>query len=573
MVALMEEARAIGVLAKAGWKPKRTIVFAAWDGEEQALLGSTEWVEDHAQAAHRKAVAYINSDMNGRGLLDVGGSHSLERFANEIAQVVTEPKKGGTVGDRLIASAILQGTPEQRTAMRDTRLFEIDALGSGSDYSPFLQHLGIASLNIGFGGEGAYGQYHSIYDSIAHFERFMDPDYAYGVALAKVGGRTVLRLADADLLPFEFTRAAGRIKSYVADVQKMADTLRTETTEHNRRIDDGVFTLAANPAEKVAAPKKREPVPAFDFAPLTNAVERLTVAARRYDAKAGRGRRGRRRRPPIAAANGVLLTAERALTRKEGLPRRPWFRHQIYAPGFYTGYGVKTLPAVREAIEERNFAGSDGADPQGRRHDRGLRRRDREGRRRARAVAVGRQGADRTSGQVAPQLLWTSQRSPATLLCGGQTNRRRRREARRAARHARSHGAADARQHGPAARLRHRPAHRAGQRRHPEAERGDGLPGAHAPAAPALDLGDLGRLGEQPQGQVLRDHRRRPPATGARGRNLGSAGERDRAPARRRAGVTCGRDFGRACRGWRSRWPAGASTTTPASRSTRTSTC
>ncbi len=355
MIALMEEARAVGVLVKAGWKPKRTIVFAGWDGEEQALLGSTEWVEDHAKVLNDKAVAYINSDMNGRGLLDIGGSHSLERFANEIAQVVTEPKKGGTVGDRLIANAILQGTPEQRTALRDTRLFEIDALGSGSDYSPFLQHLGIASLNIGFGGEGAYGQYHSIYDSIAHFERFMDPDYAYGIALAKVAGRTVLRLADADLLPFEFTRAAGRIKTYVADVQKMADTLRTETIEHNRRIDDGVFTLAANPSEKVTAPKKREPVPAFDFAPLTNAVERLTVAARRYDAKAGAAVAAGAAGSAVAAANGVLLTAERALTRADGLPRRPWFRHQIYAPGFYTGYGVKTLPAVREAIEERNF--------------------------------------------------------------------------------------------------------------------------------------------------------------------------------------------------------------------------
>jgi len=355
MIAVMEEARAIGVLAKAGWKPKRTIVFAGWDGEEQALLGSTEWVEDHAQELGAKAVAYVNSDMNGRGLLDVGGSHSLERFANEIAQSVTEPSKGGTVGDRVIAAAILSGSAEQRTALRDTRLFEIDALGSGSDYSPFLQHLGIASLSIGFGGEGAYGQYHSIYDSIAHFERFMDPDYAYGVALAKVGGRTVLRLSDADLLPFEFTRAAGRIKTYVADVQKLADTMRTETVEHNRRIDDGVFTLAANPAEKIAPPKRRPVVPPFDFAPLTNAVERLTVAARRYDARAGAAVAAGAAGPSIAAANGVLLTAERALTRADGLPRRPWFRHQIYAPGFYTGYGVKTLPAVREAIEERDF--------------------------------------------------------------------------------------------------------------------------------------------------------------------------------------------------------------------------
>ena len=355
LVAVMEEARAMSVLVKAGWKPKRTLVFAAWDGEEQALLGSTEWVEDHATDLSAKAVAYVNSDTNSRGLLGIGGSHSLERFANEIAQAVPEPKKGGTAGDRMLANAILNGSNDQRLAARDTRLFEIEALGSGSDYSPFLQHLGIASLNIGFGGEGEYGQYHSVYDSIAHFERFMDPDYAYAMALAQVAGRVVLRLADADLLPFEFTRAASRIKGYAADVQRLADTMRTETTEHNRRIDDGVFVLAANPADKVAAPKKRTPVPAFDLAPITNAIDRLTVAARRYDAKAGAAVAAGGGTPGLAAANGVLLTAERALTRETGLPRRPWFRHQIYAPGFYTGYGVKTLPAVREAIEERDF--------------------------------------------------------------------------------------------------------------------------------------------------------------------------------------------------------------------------
>jgi N-acetylated-alpha-linked acidic dipeptidase len=355
MIAVLAEAQAMSRLVTAGWAPKRTIVFAAWDGEEQALLGSTEWVEDHAATLRANAVAYVNSDSNSRGLLDIGGSHSLERFANEIARTVPEPKKGGTVADRVIASAVLTGTPEQRAAIRESRLFEIDALGSGSDYSPFLQHLGIASLDIGFGGEGAYGQYHSAYDSIAHFERFMDPDYAYGVALAKVAGRAVLRLADADLLPYEFTRAAGRIRSYAADVQKLADTMRTDTVEHNRRVDDGVFASAANPAERLIAPAKREPVPAFDFTPLTHAVERLTVAARRYDATAGAAVASGGERAALAAANGILVTAERALTRSEGLPRRPWFRHQIYAPGFYTGYGVKTLPAIREAIEERSY--------------------------------------------------------------------------------------------------------------------------------------------------------------------------------------------------------------------------
>jgi N-acetylated-alpha-linked acidic dipeptidase len=181
----------------------------------------------------------------------------------------------------------------------------------------------------------------------------MDPDYAYGVSLSKVAGRSVLRLADADLLPFEFTRAAARIAAFVADVQKLADTTRTETVEHNRRIDDGVYASAASPNERLAAPKRRDAVPPLEFAPLTNAVDRLKVAARRYDARAGAAVVAG---TPVTDANAVLLTAERALTRKDGLPRRPWFRHQIYAPGLYTGYGVKTVPAVREAIEQREWA-------------------------------------------------------------------------------------------------------------------------------------------------------------------------------------------------------------------------
>jgi len=351
MVAVLEEARAIGVLARAGWKPRRTLVFAAWDAEEPGLLGSTEWVEDFADTLSAKVVAYVNSDSNARGFFDAGGSHSLERLVNEIAREVPDPKVKGSVADRLLARTVLQGSAAERRLARVERRFEIDALGSGSDYTPFLQHLGIASLNIGFGGEGEYGQYHSVYDSVDHYLRFQDPDLAYAAALARVGGRAVLRLSEADLLPFDFTRAADRIGRYVTEVEDLVKTLKAETTEHNRRVDDGTFTLAANPTETYVAPARKDAVPDMDLEPLRQAVERLRVAARRFDAAAATA--GDAPASALAAANTIVFQAERVLTRNEGLPRRPWFRHQVYAPGFYTGYGVKTLPAVREALEQR----------------------------------------------------------------------------------------------------------------------------------------------------------------------------------------------------------------------------
>jgi N-acetylated-alpha-linked acidic dipeptidase len=351
MVAVLEEARAIATLSRAGWKPRRTLVFAAWDAEEPGLLGSTEWVEDLADTLSAKVVAYVNSDSNARGFFDAGGSHSLERFVNEIARDVPDPKVDGSIADRLLARTILQGSSEERRLAREEKRFELGALGSGSDYTPFLQHLGIASLDIGFGGEGQYGQYHSVYDSVDHYLRFQDPDLAYAAALARVGGRAVLRLSEADLLPFDFTRSADRIGRYVTEIDELIKKLDTDTTEHNRRVDDGVFTLAANPADTYVAPARKDAVPDLDLEPLRQAVERLRVAARRFDAAARTA--GDAPASALASTNAIVFQAERALTRKDGLPRRPWFRHQVYAPGFYTGYGVKTLPAVREALEQR----------------------------------------------------------------------------------------------------------------------------------------------------------------------------------------------------------------------------
>lgn len=349
-VALMEEARSVGALAQTGWRPKRTIVYAGWDGEEPGLLGSTEWAEDHGAELQQKAVAYINSDGNGRGFLGVGGSHQLERFVTQIAADVPDPETGVTALARLEAAMGVRGVPVPSGDL------DISPLGSGSDYTPFLQHLGIPSLNIGYGGESGGGSYHSIFDSYDHYTRFGDPTFVYGVALAKTAGRATLRLADAEVLPFRWSSLASDVDKYLGEVKKLADDMRTETEHRNALVDQGAYELAADPTETYVPPGKEEPVPYLNFAPLENAAARLDVAAKAYDAALAKKMASGG--PDAATArrlNGLLQGLEQKLTRKDGLPRRPWFRHQIYAPGFWTGYGVKTLPGVREGIEQREW--------------------------------------------------------------------------------------------------------------------------------------------------------------------------------------------------------------------------
>ena len=343
MVSLLEEARAIGVLAKEGHRPRRTIVFAAWDAEEPGLLGSTEWVETHMAELQEHAVVYINSDSNGRGFLDAGGSHTLERLVSEVARDVKDPQRGVSVLERRIARDLVEAASnDDRKEIRNREVLRLDALGSGSDYSPFLQHAGIASLAIGYEGEAEYGVYHSAYDSFEHYVRFGDPNFDYGLTQAKTTGRLVLRLANADTLPFEAGTFAATVDRYVADVMKLADTMRADTEERNRQVRERTIELAADPQKPYAAPKEREAVPVLEFAPLQNASARLQKAAKAFDAREKRDDR-------------TLMRLERALTRDDGLPGRPWYRHHVYAPGFYTGYGVKTLPGVREAIEQRKW--------------------------------------------------------------------------------------------------------------------------------------------------------------------------------------------------------------------------
>ena len=350
MVALMEEARAIGELAKTGWRPKRTLVYAGWDAEEPGLLGSTEWAEAHADELRQKAAIYINSDGNGRGFLNVGGSHTLEKFVNEVAREVTDPQTGVTVAERARARRRVGGEKEADTRA-DLRIYP---LGSGSDYTPFLQHLGIASLNVGYGGENGGGSYHSAFDSYDHYIRFGDPTFDYGLALAQTAGRITLRFANAEVLPFTFTNFADNVGRYVEEVTTLAETMRAETKRHNDLVAANAFALAADPTKQYVAPEAKDPVPYLNFAPLKNALAALQTSANAGDA-ALRDHTAMFDAETHQALNDILLHIERAMTRTEGLPRRSWFRHHIYAPGFYTGYGVKTLPGVREAIEQRDW--------------------------------------------------------------------------------------------------------------------------------------------------------------------------------------------------------------------------
>jgi N-acetylated-alpha-linked acidic dipeptidase len=358
LVPMLEQARAFSLLReKTGWQPKRTVVFCVWDAEEPALLGSTEWCEHHADELRKKVVAYINTDGSSRGFLGIGGSHALEAFAGQIAREVTDPQTKATVSDRLRASWLTKGPDERKKLAKERPALYLGALGSGSDYTPFLQHLGIAAFNVGFGGESPGGEYHTCFDTFDHYSRFGDPGFAYGVALAKVCGRLTLRLADAEILPFDFRGASTTYERYTAEVIKLADDLRKQTEETNKQITDGLLQLAANPTLPFHAPKPKATVPFINFAPLLNAIDELKSAATAYD-RALQGALKNGRTPDAATLrtlNRTLFQTERALLHEKGLPRRPWFKHQIYAPGFYTGYGVKTLPGVREGIEQRQW--------------------------------------------------------------------------------------------------------------------------------------------------------------------------------------------------------------------------
>jgi N-acetylated-alpha-linked acidic dipeptidase len=351
--ALLEEAKSIGDLLKTGWKPKRTIVYCAWDGEEPALIGSTEWAEDHAKELQQKCILYINSDANGRGFLYAGGSHALETFVSEVAEGVNDPQTNISVLQRSRAQEIINAPSlKAKQEAMENKGIGLSALGSGSDFTPFLQHLGVPTLDFGFGGEDPGGEYHSIYDSYDMFTRFKDPSFEYEVALSKTVGHTVLRMANADVLPFDFRNLYKIVNGYVTDLINMTEDMRESTKIENELIRNNDYKFATDTALHMNPPEPQAEVPYIDFSPLQNALAEMQTVT---DSLWSKWNKNVSSPADADAFNKVLYLAEQQLLLSSGLPKRSWYKHVIYAPGLYTGYGVKTMPGVREAIEQRNW--------------------------------------------------------------------------------------------------------------------------------------------------------------------------------------------------------------------------
>ena len=359
-VALLEEARAIGQLAATGWKPKRTIIYLSWDGEEPMLLGSTEWAEQHAAELRKHAAVYINSDSNERGYLAAQGSHSLEPLVNQVAQSVNDPETNVSAWQRLRAWELLNGTPEERKEAVAGNDLHIGALGTGSDFTAFLDHLGIASRDVSYRGEDTgLGVYHSIYDDFYWYTHFSDSTFAYGRAMSQTDGKLVLRMAQADVLPYDFAALADTLHVYTREVKELLAARQTKAQELTAALDLNAYALTNDPRHPMVAPPALTMPPFLNFAPLDNALAALNKSAAHYNQARvralGRGIAADR----LYAINQELTQAARKLTTPQGLPRRPWMRNLMYAPGWYTGYDAKTLPGVREAIEQRRYAEAD----------------------------------------------------------------------------------------------------------------------------------------------------------------------------------------------------------------------
>lgn len=361
--AMLEEARALGELHKQGWTPKRTIIYCAWDGEEPGLLGSVEWVETHVDDLRKHAVTYVNSDSSSRGYLSVGGTQDLQGVVAGVAHDITDPEKKISVFERTHLHAIIQAKDaEEKGKLRKRDDLVLGDLGDGSDFTSFQDFAGISSLNVGYGGEEEGTQYHSIYDDFYWYTHYADPDFVYERALAQTAGSVVLRLADADLLPFDYTPQADAIAKYESDLEKLLKDKQEEITERNTEILEGAFTATADP-HKTFVPPPVDPVPPYmNFAPMKNSIEKMKKSSERYSkalAKFRSATDGAVSPSSLETVNADLLGISRMFLNDKGLPGRPWFKNQIYAPGAYTGYGAKPVAAVREFMDEKKWKEAD----------------------------------------------------------------------------------------------------------------------------------------------------------------------------------------------------------------------
>jgi N-acetylated-alpha-linked acidic dipeptidase len=356
---MLEEARMLGELHRQGWAPKRTIIYCAWDGEEPGLLGSVEWVETHVSDLRKHAVAYINSDSNERGYFFPGGTQDLQNFISGVARGVEDPETHMTVFDRSHLYSIAKAKDaEERKDLRARNDLVVTALGDGSDFTAFQDFAGISTLDISFGGEDDGDQYHSIYDDFYWYTHFIDTDFVYGRALAQTGGTAMMRLADADLIPYDYSPQAEAIAKYEEELEKLLKDKQDEFTERNLQLKEGVFTATADPRKPSVPPPVETVPPYMNFAPMKNAIDLLKKSSERYS-KALADWQAKSPHPLSAQAlepiNADLLGISRLFLNEKGLPERPWFKNQIYAPGAYTGYGAKPIAAVREYMDEKKW--------------------------------------------------------------------------------------------------------------------------------------------------------------------------------------------------------------------------
>ena len=366
--AMLEEARMLGELHRQGWTPKRTITYCAWDGEEPGLLGSVEWVETHVNELKKHAVAYINSDSNERGYLFAGGTQDLQSFVSSVARDVEDPETHMSVFQRSHLASIADAkNAEERKDLRRRGDLVITALGDGSDFTAFQDFAGISTLDIGFGGEDDGDQYHSIYDDFYWYTHFMDTDFVYGRALAETGGTAIMRLADADLIPYDYSPQAAAIAKYEEELEKLLKDKQDEFAERNLQLKEGVFTATADPRRPSVPPPVETVPPYMNFAPMKNAIDLLKKNSDRYSKiLADWQAKGS---PSLSASalesiNADILGISRLFLNEKGLPQRPWFKNQIYAPGAYTGYGAKPIAAVREYMDEKKWAEAEAQVPQ-----------------------------------------------------------------------------------------------------------------------------------------------------------------------------------------------------------------
>jgi len=363
----LEEARVLGEMHKQGWTPKRTIIYCAWDGEEPGLLGSVEWVETHVDELKKHAVTYINSDGNERGYLFAGGTQDLQEVVSAVAHDIKDPEKNISVYERAHLRSIVHAKDaDERGKARKRTDLRLTELGDGSDFTAFQDFAGIPSLNLGYGGEDEGDQYHSIYDDFYWYTHFADTNFSYERALAQTAGSTVLRIANADLLPFDYAPQYDAISKYESDLEKLLKDKQDEFTERNLELQEGALTATADPHKTYVPPPVETVPPYMNFAPMKNSLELLKKSSEHYSKALAKFQAAGTAEVPqsaLDAVNADLLNISRLFLNEKGLPERPWFKNQIYAPGAYTGYGAKPVAAVREYMDQKKWKEADAQIP------------------------------------------------------------------------------------------------------------------------------------------------------------------------------------------------------------------